>query len=366
MTVRTFLRRSQTFVATSMVSVLLVSPVQANAQVEETPDAQNATADADGSLHLPARTIPLPGTVSPEAQRFLAAGIEPSPAPPASDKAAWQAAIAKYDAMLAQRSEPLRNAFAGKIDERALDGVKVYELLPEGIPPRNTNRVLVYLHPGSFVFGGGVAGIGGAVQLASASHLRVYSIDYRLAPDHPYPAALDDTIAVYREVIKRFEPTSVGLVGVSSGGGLAAAAVLKIREAGLPLPGAAVLLAPQTDLTESGDTIQTNRDLDVVLRHAVPEAIALYAGDTDPRDPYLSPLFGDFAKGFCPTFLQSGTRDMMLSDTVRLHRALRHAGIDAELHVFEAMPHIGFGGAPEDDELQAEVLRFLDKHLGRY
>src|SRR5262249_42290157 len=120
------------------------------------------------------------------------------------------------------------------------------------------------------------------------------------------------------------------------------------------------------DLTESGDTIQTNRDLDVVLRHPVPEAIALYAAGTDLRDPYLLPLFGDFAKGYCPTFLQSGTRDMMLSDTVRLHRALRHAGIDAELHVFEAMPHIGFGGAPEDDELQSEELRFLDKHLGRY
>jgi acetyl esterase/lipase len=122
-------------------------------------------------------------------------------------------------------------------------------------------------------------------------------------------------------VIKRFEPTSIGIVGVSSGGGLAAATILKLRDAGVPLPGAAVLLAPEADLTESGDTIQTNRDLDVVLRHPVPEAIALYANGNDLKDPYLSPLYGDFAKGYCPTFLQSGTRDMMLSDTVRLHRA---------------------------------------------
>jgi len=365
MTVRTVLRRSLLFVATSVLAAFFVLPAAAQAQADA-PEGQSAASDSEGNLHLPARTIPLPSTVSPEAQRFLTTGIDPSPAPPASDKAAWHAAVTKYDAMLAERSESVRSAFAGKIDERELGGVKVYELLPEGIPPRNTNRVLLYLHPGSFVFGGGVAGIGGAVQLASASQLRVYSIDYRLAPDHPYPAALDDTIAVYREVVKRFEPTSVGLVGVSSGGGLAAAAVLKMRDAGLPLPGAAVLLAPETDLSESGDTIQTNRDFDVVLRHPVPEAIALYAGGTDLRDPYLSPLFGDFAKGYCPTFLQSGTRDMMLSDTVRLHRALRRAGIDAELHVFEAMPHIGFGGAPEDDELQAEELRFLDKHLGRY
>jgi monoterpene epsilon-lactone hydrolase len=365
MNVHTASQRSLRMIATGVLASGFALAQLGSARAE-TPDAQAATIDAEGQMHLPPRTIPLPSTVSPDAQKFLTTGIDASPAPPVADKAAWHAAIAQFDKSVAERTESVRSAFTGKIDGRDLGGVKVYDIIPQGIPPRHTNRVLIYLHPGSYVFGAGVAGIAGAVTLAAAGPFHVYSVDYRMAPDHPYPAALDDTVAVYREVIKRFEPTSIGIVGVSSGGGLAAATVLKLRDAGVPLPGAVVLLAPQADLTESGDTIQTNRDLDVVLRHPVPEAIALYAGGNDLKDPYLSPLYGDFAKGYCPTFLQSGTRDMMLSDTVRLHRALRRAGVDAELHVFEAMPHIGFSGAPEDEELQAEELRFLDKHLGRY
>jgi len=328
--------------------------------------AHEATIDAEGALHLPARTIPVPTTISPEAQHALASPQPEPPAPPVADKTAWHRAIAEYDAQLADRSQAVRNAFAGKVDARELGGVRVYELTPDSIPARNNNRVILYLHPGGYVFGGGQAGLAGAIALAHAGPFRVFSIDYRTAPDHRYPAALDDAVTVYRETIKRYQTTSVGIVGVASGGGLAAATVLKLRDAGLPLPGALALLSPEADLTEAGDTFQTNRDIDVVLRHSIPETVALYAGGNDLKDPFLSPVYGDFAKGYCPTFLQSGTRDVLLSDTVRLHRALRRAGVEADLHVFEAMPHIGFSGAPEDEELRAEEVRFLDKHLGRY
>ena len=328
--------------------------------------AQGATIDAEGALHLPARTIPVPTTISPEAQKALASPQPEPPAPPVADKSAWHHAIAEYDAQLAEHAQAARDAFTGKIDARELGGVRVYELRPDSIPARNNNRVILYLHPGGYVFGARQAGLAGAIALANAGPFRVFSIDYRTAPDHPYPAALDDVVTVYRETIKRYQATSIGIVGVASGGGLAASTVLKLRDAGLPLPGALALLSPEADLTEAGDTFQTNRDIDVVLRHSIPETVALYAGGNDLRDPHLSPVYGDFAKGYCPTFLQSGTRDLLLSDTVRLHRALRHAGVEAELHVFEAMPHIGFSGAPEDEELRAEEVRFLDKHLGRY
>ncbi len=135
-------------------------------------------------------------------------------------------------------------------------------------------------------------------------------------------------------------------------------AVLRARDEGLPLPAGVVLATPAADLTESGDTWQTNLGLDNLLTPS--PAASLYAAGHDLRDPYLSPVFGDFGQGFPPAILLSGTRDVLLSDTVRLHRALRGAGIPADLHVWEAASHGGFlGRAPEDDERTDEIRRFL-------
>jgi acetyl esterase/lipase len=124
------------------------------------------------------------------------------------------------------------------------------------------------------------------------------------------------------------------------------------------------LLTPEADLTESGDTFHTNLGIDSVLTSSLADSIRLYAGDSDLEHPYLSPLFGDLTGPFPPTFLQSGTRDLFLSNTVRMHRQLRSGGVDAELHVFEAMPHGGFFGAPEDEEMAKEIRRFLASHHG--
>lgn len=133
------------------------------------------------------------------------------------------------------------------------------------------------------------------------------------------------------------------------------------------MPVATVLLSPEVDLTESGDSFRTNEDLDVILQRGLPEANALYAAGHDLRDPYLSPLFADFGKGFPPTLIQSGTRDLFLSNSVLMHRRLRDAGINAELHVWEAMPHgaYGRGDAPEHEEINLEVGRFLKRILGQ-
>jgi acetyl esterase/lipase len=174
---------------------------------------------------------------------------------------------------------------------------------------------------------------------------------------------MDDVAASYRDALTRHTPGKVAVVGVSAGGGLAAAAILKLRDLGLPLPGAAVLLTPELDLTESGDSFETNRDVDTNLGQRLTESIALYADGHDLRDPYLSPLFGDVRRGFPPTLLISGTRDLFLSNTVRFHRALRNVRIKEDLHVFEAMPQGGFFGAPEDAESVREQRQFIDEAL---
>ena len=150
-------------------------------------------------------------------------------------------------------------------------------------------------------------------------------------------------------------------LAISAGANLAAALLVRARDEGLPMPAALVLPTPMVDLTESGDTFQTLNGVDGGLRSQMAVNL-LYANGHDLTDPYLSPLFADLS-GFPPTFLQSGTRDLFLSNTVRLHRKLLAAGVDTELHIFEAMPHAGFGGTtPEDIELDAAIHAFLDKH----
>jgi acetyl esterase/lipase len=326
---------------------------------------EHASMDDAGRLQLPARALPAPSTVSAEARTFLQTPRPPFPPWPAlNDVAAWREAVAKSNEIFAAIHETYRRNFAGDLRLQKLGGVPVYEAVPNSIPERNRKRVLLFLHGGAYVFGGGSLAGTGAIPIAGAGGYRTFSPDYRMPPDHPFPAALDDAVAVYRELIKSHAPANIGFVGLSAGGGLAAASILKIRDLGLPLPGAAVLLTPEADLTESGDTFVTNEDVDIVLKKPMPVLNRLYAAGADLRNPYLSPVFGDFNKGFCPTYLQSGTRDLLLSNTVILHRALRRAGIEAELHVWEAMPHAGFFGAPEDAEATAEQLRFLDRTLG--
>jgi acetyl esterase/lipase len=190
----------------------------------------------------------------------------------------------------------------------------------------------------------------------------VFGVDFRTAPDHPFPAALEDCVNVYRAIINAVAPSQTALVGYSGGGNLAAATVLRLKDTGVALPGCVALISPQIDLTESGDSFRANYGLDPALGHGTAEFNALYAGAHPLDHPYLSPLFGDLT-GFPPTHLQSGTRDLFLSNTVRMHRALIRAGAEADLHIWEAMHHTGFGAAaPETEEARLALCRFLYRH----
>ena len=211
--------------------------------------------------------------------------------------------------------------------------------------------------------GGGDACRAMGVMAASRSGLETWSVDYRMPPDHPYPAPLDDCLTVYRAMLKKRAPEKLAVGGSSAGGNLAAALMLAAHAEGLAMPACLVLNTPEVDLTESGDSFETNQGVDYVLVNRLTESIALYADGHDLTDPLLSPLFGDVGH-FPPTYLQAGTRDLFLSNTVRMHRKLRAADVEAELHIGEAMPHGGFFGfAPEDEELSAELRKFLAKHL---
>ena len=284
---------------------------------------------------------------------------EPCP----GDVAGWRTLIKETDellvAVMGAQVEHLRDS----VDPDRLMGYP-YLWSPQRVLDEvgDTRPIYLDIHGGSLLMGGGKACEVMARRTAAQVQMQTWSVDYRMPPDHPYPAALDDVLAVYRGLLDVRAPEQIVVGGGSAGGNLAAALMLRARDEGLPLPGALILLTPEADLTESGDSFQTNLGIDNVLTESLADSIALYAGDHDLRHPYLSPLFGDLTAPFPPTFLQAGTRDLFLSNTVRMHRKLRAGGVDAQLHVFEAMPHGGFFGAPEDDELTEEIRRFLTSH----
>lgn len=315
----------------------------------------------DGVVRLPARDIPAPAALSPEARAILA---QPRPTvtggdyPAQTDKDGWRRLIASRDKANADLTAPYAARLKSDVEARTMGGVPIYVGTPQAGRLLDSRPVVLDIHGGALIFSGGEANVRFEAQAISLRTGRVtYALDYRVPPDHPFPAALDDCVAVYRALLKEKKPSEIVVAGTSAGGNLAAALLLKAYDEGLPMPAGALLLTPELDLTESGDTFDTLMGLDILQR--LTAVNQLYAGDTPLDHPYVSPLFGDVSH-FPPTLLQAGTRDLFLSNTVRMHRKLRAADIRADLHVWDGMPHAGFGGlAPEDRELNVEIQKFI-------
>jgi acetyl esterase/lipase len=329
-----------------------------------------AQSPAQGAREVPAKTVAVPDTVSPQMQKLIAAPLTPTWNVIPKTAEEWKAQVnAGADATM--RGLPaLREALRVKVEPMSIDGVKAYMVTPEVIPPENRNRLLVHVHGGCFVSFPGESGTGEAVYMAGFGRFKVISVDYRMPPDHPYPAALDDAMTVWKAATKMAAPKNMAIFGSSAGGNLTLAMILRAKQDNLPLPGAIAPGTPMSDLTNAGDTFRTNAMLDNVL--VAPDAscdkrAALYTNGRDLKDPMLSPVYGDM-RGFPPAILTSGTRDLLLSSTVRVHRKLRQAGVEAVLQVFEGQSHAQYYrdvSAPETKDAFDEIARFFDKHLGK-
>jgi len=320
------------------------------------------TVDNDGALHLGPRAIPVPSSISPAARAFLAAVPRiPIPETPAlSDKEGWYRHVREVDGNpLMAVSDEMIASIEATVDTHTIAGVPVYVATPKRRSAQTDQQIYLDIHGGGFIAGGGKLAKLRAARAAAEFDCICYGVDYRMPPDHPYPASLDDCIGVYNAILALHPSTSPIVGGVSAGGNLAAALALKVRDAGQPLPLALLLLSPALDLTKSGDSFETNKYIDVVLRGGEAGYQEIYADGHDLSDPYISPLFGNFERGFPPTFLQSGTRDLFLSNVTRMQRALRKANIPVDLQLWEAMPHGGFGPAPETEEVSAAIRHFI-------
>jgi epsilon-lactone hydrolase len=278
---------------------------------------------------LPARSIPVPDTVSPQLQKMIAVPVPPNWRDFPNTDEEWKKQVDTVAAATVRTLPGLREQLHVKTESTTIDGVPAFIVTPETIPPENRNRLLIHVHGGCFVSFPGESGTVEAIFMAGFGHLKVISVDYRMPPTAPYPAALDDAMTVWKAAVKMVPPANLAIFGSSAGGALTLSMVLRAKQEHLPLPAAVAPGTPMSDLTGRGDSFATNALLDNVLiayGASCDARAALYANGHDLRDPLLSPIYGD-VHGFPPTILTSGTRDLLLSNTVRMHRKLRLAGV---------------------------------------
>ena len=335
-------------------------PAQTSATTPETaPKANSSYIDADGTAHV-TRIVPVPLTISPEAKKMLARPVSDAPKP--QSIAEQRAGTDKWQAGAGEVSKRL---YPVKIDGAMMAGVPVRVVMPIEMPAANKDRVLMNLHGGGFVVDSG--SLTESIPIASLTKTRVVSVLYRMAPEHPFPAAVDDAVAVYKELLKTYTPQHIAVYGTSAGAVLSAEFAVKVKQLGLPEPAALGIFSGHGDFARKGDSWSIYA-LDGFSGHLAEPSSPLpdgpYVGSTDRRDPVLSPVYADL-HGLPPTLFLTSTRDLLLSGTSNLHRTFLGAGVAAELVVFDALPHAFWNNPelPESRNADALMAGFLAKHL---
>lgn len=313
----------------------------------------------------------IPETISKEAQEFLRTLRDPGLSPPfpqPADVIGWKKLRDLVETDARMQSEAIVKRYAPTITEYMLGGIPVLDVRPRDW--RDHGKVVVYTHGGAHVLYSAESTLGRAAIFANDTGHRVISVDYTLAPDAKFNQITEQIVTVFRALVKedfRFE--DILSYGDSSGGGLAASVILKMRDQRLGMPAAAVLVSPWVDVTRTGDT-------EFTLQHAEPNylydqhsknAAAAYADPKDQKHPYASPVYGDFSKGFPPTLIQGGTKEILLSGFIRLYQALDTAGQTVKLDIYEGMPH-NFASripdAPEAKVARKKIQDFVRHYFG--
>lgn len=330
--------------------------------------AAESVAHPDGTVHAPAYDLPLSTYMSEEAKRSV---IENMIATSDVDLRDANLSIEEQRRAVNQSFfEPLlkraRMRYEVNIEERKIAGVPTATVTPkDGVVERHRHRVLINLHCGGFTMGAGIAGLIESIPIAATSGLRVVSVDYRLAPENQFPAANEDVAAVYKELLKHYQPENIGIFGCSAGGLLTAESIAWFQQEKLPRPGAIGVFCSGGDARLGGDSryIPTSG----TSQRAVEGMLASYFKDANLDDPLISPVFSPkVLAGFPPTLIITGTRAQELSSAVYTHSQLIKAGAQADLHVWEGMSH-GFlldVGLPESQEAFNVIVRFFDQQLG--
>ncbi|WP_340268649.1 alpha/beta hydrolase fold domain-containing protein [Sphingobium mellinum] len=297
---------------------------------------------------------------------FYAAAQARPPMPPLKTLADFDRMNAAIEAQAVPASQQFADAMHVRSVRETIGGVSILRLIPPNARPGRPP--LVYIHGGGYIILSALSTQVLPSLLGKAMAREVISIDYTLAPRGNVNTISDQVIAVWRALIAAGnDPRAMGMFGDSAGGNMAAAFTLKMRDQGVPLPGALYLLSPGADLTMIGDTVATLGPYDPILRpQDFTTYLKAYAAETNVRHPYISPLFGDYTKAFPPTLIQAGTRELLLSEAVREYQAIRGGGHEAVLDLYEGMPHVFpavIPNTPEADMAISTAAAFFEQHL---
>jgi len=349
--------------ALAPAAILAQQPAQqpAPTTAATAPNSDTSYIDAQGTAHV-TRVIPVPQTISTEAQRSLAQPV-PDQGPPVS----LAQRRAGTDAYTARARVEWTKICPNTIEETKISGVPVRIVTPANLTDANKDKVLINLHGGGFNSDSG--SYTESIPIAYYTKMKVVAVLYRLAPESPFPAAVDDSIAVYREMLKTYKPEHIVIYGTSAGAILTAEVAARLKQIKAPMPAALGIFSGMGDFARDGDSIAMYalRGLSGHLDPPLPEPHdPFYVGTADPKDPVLSPIYGDL-HGLPPTLFITSTRDLLLSGTVNLHRAYLEAGVDAQLVVFDALTHAFWYDPrlPESIEANHLMAEFFVKHLGQ-
>jgi epsilon-lactone hydrolase len=351
---QTYLRRLPALILISALAILVSC---------SRPVADSAIFYPDGAAHV-TRVIPMPSTISPEAQKWLDSLAHQKYAPQTLTERRLST-----DKWRADDSAEARKLFPVNVEEKMIGGVRTDVITPLETPEANRACVLINLHGGGFNSDSGSLIEG--VPIANLAKMKVVSVYYRLAPENPFPAAVDDVVAVYTELLKDHKPHNIGIFGTSAGGILTAEVAVKLKQAGLPLPAALGLFTMLGDFSQPADSMNLftlNGFPGILEPQTTGKPLSEeYAPGTNPRDPVLSPIYADL-HGMPPTLLVTSTRDLLLSNTSLFHRALLRAGNDSQLVVFEALPHAFWYHFqfPETHEALELMAKFFDQKVERF
>ncbi len=316
--------------------------------------------------------VQVPDTASVEARKYLESLPDPATlpaAPAADDVAGWKRVWQANEKANEPRVKSTLDRYEPMLAERMLGVVPVIDIKPKGW--KDDGKVLVYLHGGGYTFNSARSRLPSGVLAADSTGLRVVAVDYTVAPVGTWQKVTDEVLAVFEGLQKEgYQLKDIAIYGESAGGGLAAGSVLKMRDKDLGMPAAVVLWSPWADITDSGDSAITMKQFDpnhIYDTHLKTSADA-YADPKDQKHPYVSPIYGDFSKGFPPTLIQGGTREIFLSNFVRLYRVMDAGGAVAVLDLYDGMPHnfqFRISDGVESKTALQKTKVFLREHLGK-
>ncbi len=325
----------------------------------EAPNRDTSYIDENGTAHV-TRVVPVPENLSPEARKSLS-HAEPDQGPPQSLEERRKGT----DEYTARAREEWLKICPVDIKDQVVEGVPTHVVTPKDMPMSSHDRVLLNLHGGGFNSDSG--SYTESIPLAYYTKVKVVAVLYRLAPEHPFPAAVDDAVNVYKALLRVYSPEHIVIYGTSAGAILTAEVAFKLKQLRLPLPAALGIFSGMGDFARPGDSIAMYglRGLSGHLDPPEPGAHdRFYVGSTDPHDPVLSPIYADL-RGLPPTLFITSGRDLLLSGTANLHRKFLEDGVDAQLIVFDALPHAFWYNPklPEAIEANQRMADFFIKAL---